>query len=335
MHRVLIFGGTPLAQRLAYYLKAYSEAKDIETTVIRRELDSTATLHDIQRDVWNTYVADSEGRASLIINAHEQDKLVLCETDPTTAWRSNTRHAAWITYAARTANVPLLLVSSDHVFRGASGPYADDREMATETPINVYGVTKWYAERIAEHLYPKHQPVEYDPSEMLPGTTIVRTSDLYGRDVPESSPAQLTHEERAAEGIEYHTHGVIRDPSKLSPSFIGEVAFLMARNILLSPQSLNHSTIHIAPGGPLFVDWATFLHQMGADVIYQGVGELSNKEKTRANPSAYVHRQGKVRGLTASSGWVLPADPKKSWGDFLSEYRPEGRFQYIRYWDAD
>ena len=328
--RVLIFGGTPLANRLAYYIMAYSEVKDIATTVIRRELDSTTTLNIVQQNVWNTYVSDTQGRTDLIINAHEEGRLKICETDPTVAWRTNTRHAAWIAYAARTANVPLIHWSSDHVFRGASGPYSHDRETSSETPMNVYGVTKLYAEQFVQHLYPKRTlGQEFDA--LNPGTTIVRTSGLYGADVPDSLPAILTHEEKTASGTEFHTHGIVRNKAKISPSFIGEVAFLFARNLLLSPQSLNEPVIHIAPGWGV-TTWAEYLHNLGCDISFQEVGE---RQKRDFAPNEHLQRQGQLRGLTPTPGWFLPSDPQKSWTDFKSEYESGGKWKYVRYWNAE
>lgn len=325
--RVLIFGGpTPLAHRLAYYIQAYAKVKEVEASVVLHPVNSEATLASIQRAVWKTYVSGEEqGRPEIIINVHEQDKLALCETDPTSAWLYNTTHAAFIAYAARTANVPLIQWSSDHVFRGVTGPYEDSRDTASEAPVNIYGVTKWYAERIATFLYPKRAVV--DNEWIDPGTTIVRTSDLYGSDVPGSIPAQL-HHNYGNDQVE--VHGVVRNPARVSPSFIGEVAFLFARNLILSPQTLNVPVIHLAP--PLSTTWAQYLHSVGCDVVYQEVGELSNKQKSKVNPSDHLQRQGPVRGLQPTSGWVLPADPNKSFKDFLSEYHHDG--EWIRYWDA-
>lgn len=320
--RILIFGGTPLARRLDFYLTQYAQVKDIDVTVVRRVLDSTSTLHKIQHHVWNTYVSETQGRVDLIINAHEERRLAVCETDPTAAWRNNTRHAAWIAYAARTADLPLIQWSSDHVFRGSSGPYEDTRDMGSETPVNVYGVTKWYAEQIVQRLHPKTDDQSVGDPRVLPGTTIIRTSDLYGVDVVDSVPAELAHQKDG----ERIVSGIVANPARVSPSFIGEVAFLTARNILLSPASLNAPVVHLAPVGAQ-TDWANYLRDLGHDVKF-----LDEEPKWSAR--AQLHRQGQVRGLIPTSGWFLPSDASKSFAEFLAEFPPDERVNFTRYWDA-
>lgn len=305
--RILVFGSTPLAHRLAYYLSSYAQVRDLDSDVYRGVLDSDATMGDVQRHVWNTYVSDrTEGRADLIINAHEQKSHILCETDPTLAWRTNTRQAAWIAYAARTANVPLLHFSSDHVFHGTLGPYSVERATDSEVPTNVYGVTKWYAEQIVTQIHPHRLSSA--------GTTIVRTSDLFGLDVRDSVPAQLTFRREG----KLVTEGVVDGREQVSPSFIGEVAFLVARNILLTgPGVLSEPVVHIAPGRRPQT-WPQYLHSVGCDV------------------TEYRYTSGSLRrrGLVPSPGWFLPSDPKKSYNEFLSEDL-EKSGSFVMYWNDE
>ncbi len=69
-----------------------------------------------------------------------------------------------VAIAAREAGAALVAVSTDYVFPGTGGPYAEDD--ATD-PIQAYGRTKLAGERLAELEYPD-------------GTRIARTAWLYG-----------------------------------------------------------------------------------------------------------------------------------------------------------
>lgn len=69
-----------------------------------------------------------------------------------------------VAIAAREAGAALVAVSTDYVFPGTGGPYAEDD--ATD-PIQAYGRTKLAGERMAELEYPD-------------GTRIARTAWLYG-----------------------------------------------------------------------------------------------------------------------------------------------------------
>ena len=69
-----------------------------------------------------------------------------------------------VAIAAREAGAALVAVSTDYVFPGTGGPYAEDD--ATD-PLQAYGRTKLAGERLAELEYPD-------------GTRIARTAWLYG-----------------------------------------------------------------------------------------------------------------------------------------------------------
>lgn len=305
----LVFGSTPLAHRIAYYINAYTASRDIPAAVHRA---IPAGMEEVQNKVWGTYTSASHsGRPTLVINASEINELGVGETNPDRAWRENTRHAAHIAYAARTADIPLIHLSTEHVFRGNSGPYAAVKE--PRNPVNVYGATKWYAEHAVQKIHPFQQPGDKGTGDKgtEKGTRIIRTSALYGFDV-NSYPARLTRRE----GDEIVTSGVVRDGTRTTPSFIGEVAFLIARNIVHG-SGLSDRIIHVGPDVPN-ITWGNYLHGLGAGVLFE--------EQRR--PDAV--RKGESRGLKPSPGWHLPRIPQKSFIEFQEEYRTKG---YTKYWN--
>jgi len=86
------------------------------------------------------------------------------EQDEEQALRVNGEGTRNVAIAARDAGAALVAVSTDYVFPGTGGPYAEDD--ATD-PIQAYGRTKLAGERLAELEYPE-------------GTRIGRTAWLYG-----------------------------------------------------------------------------------------------------------------------------------------------------------
>jgi dTDP-4-dehydrorhamnose reductase len=248
--RILVFGDSPFANRLLWYLTEFSEVKKRKGLAVA--VVPVADMSEIQSAVWRSYVGRTEqGRPDLIVNAHEMGNLGECEINPEKAWTHNAYIAGCIALAARAAKVPLIQVSSDHVFRGDRGPY---KVLAEPNPVNVYGVTKWYGETVARTIYPWR---EGWVGEAGMGTTILRMSTLFGYDVPNpvgvvgrSVPVNFSPRKKL----------VITDRSKFSPTFIGEAAFLLARNIWEAPQSLRHEYIHIAsPNAPM--GWKDLLEE--------------------------------------------------------------------------
>jgi len=86
------------------------------------------------------------------------------EQDEEQALRVNGEGTRNVAIAARDAGAALVAVSTDYVFPGTGGPYAEDD--ATD-PIQAYGRTKLAGERLAELEHPE-------------GTRIGRTAWLYG-----------------------------------------------------------------------------------------------------------------------------------------------------------
>ena len=67
-----------------------------------------------------------------------------CETDPIGCWAVNVTATRFLLGAARAVKAAFLLVSTDFVFDGSSGPYGEEDATA---PVNYYGCSKRVAEK--------------------------------------------------------------------------------------------------------------------------------------------------------------------------------------------
>jgi dTDP-4-dehydrorhamnose reductase len=88
-----------------------------------------------------------------------------CEAQEELAMQINCRGPAMLAIFARRRNVPFLYYSTEYVFDGEGGPYA---EQDAPHPINVYGLSKWRGEQ--------------DVLAVNPEALIVRTTVVYGYD---------------------------------------------------------------------------------------------------------------------------------------------------------
>jgi dTDP-4-dehydrorhamnose reductase len=86
-----------------------------------------------------------------------------CETNPDEAWRINVEGTRHLAAAAARHGAKHVFFSSDYVFDGTAGPYAEDDP---PNPTSVYGRTKLAAEQVVRETAPDH--------------LIVRTTVVYG-----------------------------------------------------------------------------------------------------------------------------------------------------------
>ncbi|MCI0569150.1 MAG: SDR family oxidoreductase [Myxococcaceae bacterium] len=86
-----------------------------------------------------------------------------CEKDPSGAWAGNVDATVHVAKATQAAGAHLVHVSTDYVFDGDAGPYAED---ALVNPRGVYALTKAVAEQAAR--------------TFAPGCAIARTAIVYG-----------------------------------------------------------------------------------------------------------------------------------------------------------
>jgi dTDP-4-dehydrorhamnose reductase len=98
-----------------------------------------------------------------IINAAALTNVDLSETERENAWRLNVKAVEYLAEIARVLDSHLIHISSDYIFDGTNGPYAEN---AKPNPLGYYGRTKLASEnalKISGAVY-----------------TILRTNVLYG-----------------------------------------------------------------------------------------------------------------------------------------------------------
>ena len=117
---------------------------------------------DIPRD-WKEMSDTERWQSDVVVNAAAMTDVDGCETDREKAWKSNVELVESIVNYCRRTDARLLQLSTDYVFDGTSGPYAENDR---PNPINYYGRTKHAAENTC-----LNSSVE---------ASIVRTMWLYG-----------------------------------------------------------------------------------------------------------------------------------------------------------
>ena len=88
-----------------------------------------------------------------------------CEATPELARRINCEGPAILAAAAAKRGARFVFFSTDYVFNGQHGPYAED---ASPAPICVYGESKWLGEQAVQDAHPE--------------ALVIRTTTVYGPD---------------------------------------------------------------------------------------------------------------------------------------------------------
>jgi dTDP-4-dehydrorhamnose reductase len=125
-----------------------------------------------------------------------------CEDHPAEAFAANVHGPAGAAATAARAGAGFVYYSSDYVFDGADGPYAED---APPRPLGVYGRSKWEGEQAVRAALARH--------------LIVRTSVVYGPERQEKNSAyQLIRACRSGKGYRPAVD------QRVSPSYNPDVA---------------------------------------------------------------------------------------------------------------
>jgi dTDP-4-dehydrorhamnose reductase len=107
--------------------------------------------------------AFAEASPEAVIHCGSMTEVDACEREPELAFAANVEATAFVARASRRAGAHLVHVSTDYVFDGEAGPYAED---ALPNPRGVYSLTKHMGEQAARVL--------------APGCAIARTAVVYG-----------------------------------------------------------------------------------------------------------------------------------------------------------
>lgn len=105
-------------------------------------------------------------RPDIIIHTGALTHVDYCETHPDESYRNTVESTAAVIDIARRNDASLIYISSDYVFDGKNGPYAESDAV---NPLSVYGRHKLQAENMIRETVPEH--------------LILRVTNVYGDEI--------------------------------------------------------------------------------------------------------------------------------------------------------
>lgn len=163
--RILILGaGGALGSTIGRHLERETDwnvARVTRTTLTENGIEHA--FNASTRADWTTLFSNPQTRPDTVINAAAMTNVDACESNRKHAWTDNVDLVIRANDACRAYHVPLIHFSTDYIFDGKHGPYAEN---GIPNPINYYGKTKLAAENECR----RHGN----------DVTIVRTMWLYG-----------------------------------------------------------------------------------------------------------------------------------------------------------
>lgn len=237
-------------------------------------------------------VASMAQGVDVVVNTAAWTAVDAAESAEDAAHAVNALGAERVARAARSAGARLVQISTDYVFDGAPGrPFAED---AIVNPTTAYGRSKAEGEARSVRAHPD-------------GTTIVRTSWLYGRYgrcFPRSIAAGLA--ERGAVDVVDDQHG--------QPTWARDVA----RSVIdLMGAGVSVGTFHATGGGQ--ATWFEFAARVATSLGYpdDAVRPIATDSAARAAPrprwSVLAH------GTWGDAGLAAP----RPWRDMLDDALPD------------
>jgi len=139
---------------------------------------------------------------NVVVHAAAETDVDRCETRRDLARKINVEGTANVAEACVRVGAKLIFVSTDYVFDGSKGNYAETDQ---PNPISFYGLTKLEGERIA--------------ASTSPGSLIVRPSVLYGW-----HPTKLNFATWVLKGLSEHQTLKVVDDHVNSPTFADNLA---------------------------------------------------------------------------------------------------------------
>jgi dTDP-4-dehydrorhamnose reductase len=221
-----------------------SREADATTTLIGRR--SNSPFPDLPNSVYvqidladrralkDALVASS---ADVVVNCAAMSDVDGCERERERAWRTNVKGVEYMVEACRKIDARFVHVSTDYVFDGRSGPYA---EADKPHPLNYYGRTKLASENVCR------------TSGI--GASVVRTSVLYGT----GEGSRPTFVSRVIQALRSGQEMRIVTDQLSNPSFVDDVALGIMRIIEREREGI----FHVA--GPETVSRFTFAAEVAA-----------------------------------------------------------------------
>ena len=156
-------------------------------------------------------------RPNVIINTAALTNVEYCEINRQEAWNVNVRGVENIVGMCRILDSRMIQLSTDYIFDGAHGPYA---ETATPNPLNYYGKSKLAAENVCAS-----GNIEY---------AIVRTNVLYGATMSFKPDFVIKISEKLQQKQEF---GVVNDQFH-NPTLIDDLAYAIKKLIVKRRQGI-------------------------------------------------------------------------------------------------
>ncbi len=163
--RILVTGANGmLGQRAIHFYKKNSNLAVLGTSVENDPvfcgidyISCNLTVRDKIKKVVSDFCPD------FIVNTAAFTNVDLSEKEREAAWKINVKGVEYLAEAARVIDAHIIHISSDYIFDGTSGPYAENEK---PNPIGYYGRTKLASENALRISGAVH--------------TILRTNVLYG-----------------------------------------------------------------------------------------------------------------------------------------------------------
>lgn len=177
-------------------------------------------------------------RPDFVINAASKSKPTWCEDkdNKEKAIAVNVRGAYYVALVAEELGIPVIALSTDHVFRGKEGPYKENGRGMYLRPVNFYGETKMAMETIML---------------AFKNVKIVRTSNLFWNQDPRVR--------WYVDSLEPVDVPVFQTRSFMHILHFAKSIFEVVENFDKMPQILNIS-------GSETVDWFTFVKAFAKEV---------------------------------------------------------------------
>ncbi|HLX13337.1 MAG TPA: dTDP-4-dehydrorhamnose reductase [Bacteroidota bacterium] len=167
MKRVLITGSNGLlGQKIVELFARGNNYNLLLTSKQKASVFDEATLPYLQLDMTQKQEVKNaleEFEPDVVINTAAVTNVDQCETDREAAWKTNVSAVEHLVHTAQLIGAHVIQLSTDYVFDGKSGPYA---ELDRPNPLSYYGRTKLAAENIIR--------------TSGVSATVVRTMVLYG-----------------------------------------------------------------------------------------------------------------------------------------------------------